>query len=52
VGYVNRDRRIVHVSRKEKRHVNRLRRRAEQRALKGQHLRTAIRATKRGWWYA
>jgi hypothetical protein len=33
--------------------VKRLRRRAEQRELHGEHLgRQAARATRRGWWYA
>lgn len=52
MGYTNRDMRYVSVSFAEKRHVRRLRRRAEQRALDGEHPRTAYRATRRGWWYA
>jgi hypothetical protein len=53
MGYVNKDRRIVTVSAAEKRYVKRLRRRAEQRELRGERMRAqARRATKRGWWYA
>jgi hypothetical protein len=53
MGYVNRDQRVVTVSAGEKRTVKRLRRRAEQRELRGEHpRRLASRATRRGWWYA
>lgn len=53
MGYTNRDRRyLVSIPAKEKREVKRLRRRAEQRELRGEHPKTAIRATRRGWWYA
>lgn len=52
MGYTNKDKRFVHVSRKEKRRVNKLRRLAEKREAAGEHVKTAIRATKRGWWYA
>ena len=52
MGYINRDRRLVTVSAREKSRVKRLRRRAERRELAGEHMRTAIRATRRGWWYA
>lgn len=52
MGYTNRDKRYVTVTAKEKRHVRVLRRRAERRALRDEHQRTARRATKRGWWYA
>jgi hypothetical protein len=51
--YTNRDKRIVKVSRREKDYVERLRRRAERREARGEHVRrTAVRATRRGWWYA
>lgn len=52
MGYTNRDKRWVTVTTREKRGVRVLRRRAEKRALRGEHPRTAVRATKRGWWYA
>lgn len=52
MGYNNRDLRLVRVTRTEKRIVARLRRRAEKREVCGEHPRTAIRATRRGWWYA
>ena len=53
MGYTNRDKRLVNVPAKEKRRVSKWRRRAEQRELRGEHLRTkAARATRRGWWYA
>lgn len=53
MGYCNRDKRIVNVSRREKVAVRRLRRRALQRELDGQHpRRMALTATRRGWWYA
>jgi hypothetical protein len=52
MGYTNRDKRIVNVSAKEKRHVRVLRRRAEKRETQGQNVRSAVRATRRGWWYA
>lgn len=52
MGYTNPDKRLVNVTRAEKRAVVRLRRRAERRVLNGEHPRTAIRATRRGWWYA
>lgn len=52
MGYTNRDKRIVNVTRKEKNHVKRLRRRAEIREVHGEHVRSAQRATRRGWWYA
>lgn len=51
MGYVNRSRRWVRVSRAEKRDVKRRRRRAEKRETKGEHLRSAFRTMKRGWWY-
>lgn len=52
MGYTNPDKRYVTVTAKEKRRVRALRRRAEKRAVRGEHPRTASRATKRGWWYA
>lgn len=52
MGYTNKDKRLVHVSRKEKRQVNKLRRLAEKREVDGEHERTATRARRRGWWYA
>ena len=52
MGYTNRDKRIVNVTRAEKRAVRALRRRAEKRELRGEHPRAAARAVKRGWWYA
>jgi hypothetical protein len=53
MGYTNKDKRIVNVTRREKSHVVRLRRRAEKRELHGEHpRRLATRATRRGWWYA
>lgn len=52
MGYTNRDKRLVNVTRQEKRAVRVLRRRAEKRALREEHLRRAGRATKRGWWFA
>jgi hypothetical protein len=52
MGYTNRDKRLVNVTRSEKRAVRVLRRRAEKRELRGEHPRTARRATKRGWWFA
>lgn len=52
MGYTNRDRRFVNVTAAEKAVVKRLRRRAEKRELRGEHTRTAVRATRRGWWYA
>ncbi len=52
MGYCNRDKRLVYVGPKEKRSVRVLRRRAEKRELRGEHQRTARRATRRGWWYA
>jgi hypothetical protein len=52
MGYTNRDKRYVNVTRKEKRAVKKLRRLAERRELEGEHPRTAVRATRRGWWYA
>jgi hypothetical protein len=52
MGYSNRDKRLVNVAPKEKRRVRALRRRADRREVRGEHLRTARRATKRGWWYA
>ncbi len=52
MGYTNKDRRIVTVTAREKRVVRHLRRRAEKRELRGEHPRTAARATRRGWWYA
>lgn len=52
MGYTNRDKRLVNVSRKEKLAVRRLRRRAEQREVRGEHERSAKRARRWGWWYA
>jgi hypothetical protein len=52
MGYTNRDKRLVNVTRAEKNAVKRLRRRAERREIRGEHPRTAARATRRGWWYA
>lgn len=53
MGYTNKDKRIVHVTRDEKRRVVRLRRLAEKRDLHDEPIgHQAIRATKRGWWYA
>lgn len=52
MGYTNKDKRLVTVSRKEKNWVKRLRRRAEKREINEEHPRTAKRATRRGWWYA
>lgn len=52
MGYTNKDKRIVKVSRKEKRQVIKLRRLAEKREANEEHLRTAARARRRGWWYA
>jgi hypothetical protein len=52
MGYTNRDKRLVYVSASEKRRVRVLRRRALKRELRGEHDRTARRATRRGWWYA
>lgn len=53
MGYVNRDHRIINIRRPEKLRVRRLRRRAEKRLLRGESPgRQAIRATRRGWWYA
>jgi hypothetical protein len=51
-AYNNKDRRIVRVSSRETRMVRRLRRRAERRELRGENVRSAVRATRRGWWYA
>jgi hypothetical protein len=52
MGYTNRDKRIVNVTAREKRSVRVLRRRAEKRELRGEHVRSATHATRRGWWYA
>jgi hypothetical protein len=53
MGYTNKDRRIVNVTRAEKRRVTKLRRLAEHRELHGERIcKLAIRATRRGWWYA
>ena len=52
MGYTNRDKRLVNVTSAEEAAVKRLRRRAEKRELRGEHPRTAARATRRGWWYA
>jgi len=52
MGYTNKDKRLVTVGAKEKRAVTKLRRLAEKRELRGEHVRTAWRATRRGWWYA
>jgi hypothetical protein len=52
MGYCNKDKRLVNVSPAEKKHVKRLRRNAEKRELRGENVRTAGRATRRGWWYA
>jgi hypothetical protein len=52
MGYVNKDRRIVTVGRKEKRAVMKLRRAALKRELRGEHERSAARAKRRGWWFA
>jgi hypothetical protein len=52
MGYTNKDKRIVRVTRKEKRRVVKLRRLAEKRETAGEHLRSAVDATRRGWWYA
>lgn len=52
MGYTNRDKRLVYVSARDKRIVTVLRRRAEKRELRDEHTRTAVRATRRGWWYA
>ncbi len=53
MGHCNRDKRIVNVTKREKTIVKRLRRHAEKRELRGEHIRRmAVRATKRGWWYA
>ena len=53
MGYTNPDKRIVNVTRAEKRHVSKLRRLGLKRELRGEHLRTkAEKATRRGWWYA
>lgn len=52
MGYCNKDKRIVHVSRAEKVAVRRMRRLAEKRELHGEHIRQTFRATRRGWWYA
>jgi len=52
MGYTNKDKRLVNVTRQEKRAVAKLRRLAGKRELRGEHPRTATRATRRGWWYA
>jgi hypothetical protein len=53
MGYTNKDKRFVHVGRKEKDHVKRLRRLAEKREDMGQAIgKQAARARHRGWWYA
>lgn len=52
MGYTNRDQRLVNVTRKEKRAIRAPRRCAERRQLRGEHLRHAGRAMRRGWWYA
>ena len=52
MGYTNRDKRLVTVTAQEKRAVRKLRRVAEKRQLRHEHPRTAVKATKRGWWYA
>ena len=53
MGYTNKDKRYVTVGRKEKRAVARLRRLAYRREDQGLHPRnTAVKATRRGWWYA
>ena len=56
MGYNNKDFHIVICSQKQrkvaKKHVKRLRRRAEQRELKGEHIRGAAPATRWGWWHA
>lgn len=52
-GYNNRDKRVVKVTRAEKKTVSRLRRRALKREVQGVHLRrSAERATRWGWWHA
>lgn len=52
MGYTNKDKRLVNVTRAEKVSVRRLRRRAEKREVNGEHERTAQRARHRGWWFA
>lgn len=52
MGYTNKDKRYVTVTPAEKKQVARLRRIAEKRELKGENVRYAGRATKRGWYYA
>ncbi len=53
MGYTNKDKRVVNVSRAEKKQVVKLRRLAGKRELNDEHPRRyASRATKRGWWYA
>lgn len=49
----NRDRRIVKVTSRETRIVRRLRRRAERAELRGYRPgKSAVAATRNGWWYA
>lgn len=53
MGYTNKDRRYVKVTSRETRYVRRLRRRAEKRELRGEAIgKTALRATRRGWYFA
>jgi len=52
MGYTNPDKRIVNVTRAEKKRVSRLRRRALKRLAADEHPRGANAATRRGWWYA
>ena len=52
MGYTNKDKRLVNVSAKDKRRVRHLRRRAERREVREEHVRQAGRALRRGWWYA
>lgn len=52
MGYCNKDARLVNVSRAEKQIVNKKRRLALKRELKGENIRGTWGATRRGWWYA
>ncbi len=52
MGYVNKDARMVNVTKAEKKIVKRMARRAWERELNHEHPRSAIQATRRGWWYA
>ena len=52
MGYTNPDKRLVVVKRSRKKRIVRLRRLAEKRALRGEHLRGTVHASRRGYWYA